>query len=241
MKTLALMAMTFTLMHSGATAAPLYTFTTPDAPLQTVPGDGLNAKIWSDAAIAPVDTLADARTYITSTDPDADATFISTEVDYPNGLGDTTGSATTLISAALGVDAASLTDGDKTAATVGGTHVLNSIIQFSGFLSVSAPGSLDLAVASDDGSEAYRWEDGVVERLGDLPGDHFSSFAKGVSADGSVVVGQGDSAFGSEAFRWEEGVMAGLRSRLRKMRLPGMRSTAPPEGCGSRAKAAQAP
>jgi probable HAF family extracellular repeat protein len=48
--------------------------------------------------------------------------------------------------------------------------------------------------------------------LGDLPGGEFSSIARAVSADGSVVVGRSDSGgeFGDEAFRWEAGVMTGL-------------------------------
>jgi probable HAF family extracellular repeat protein len=46
--------------------------------------------------------------------------------------------------------------------------------------------------------------------LGDLPGSIFGSYAYGVSADGSVVVGDSYSASGREAFRWEAGEMAGL-------------------------------
>ena len=47
--------------------------------------------------------------------------------------------------------------------------------------------------------------------LGDLAGGSFTSRAFGVSADGSVVVGQGASASGSEAFRWTQGSgMVGL-------------------------------
>ena len=42
--------------------------------------------------------------------------------------------------------------------------------------------------------------------LGDLPGGSFNSFARGVSADGLVVVGQGNSSSGSEAFRWTSDV-----------------------------------
>ena len=41
--------------------------------------------------------------------------------------------------------------------------------------------------------------------LGDLPGSSFNSIARGVSADGSVVVGYGNSASGTEAFRWTAG------------------------------------
>ena len=40
--------------------------------------------------------------------------------------------------------------------------------------------------------------------LGDLPGGSFSSFASGVSSDGSVVVGSGRSSSGGEAFIWDE-------------------------------------
>jgi len=46
--------------------------------------------------------------------------------------------------------------------------------------------------------------------LGDLYGGIFRSDAKGVSADGSVVVGWSDSVSGYQAFRWEAGVMTGL-------------------------------
>jgi len=38
--------------------------------------------------------------------------------------------------------------------------------------------------------------------LGDLPGGEFDSWAEGVSADGSVVVGHSRTASGTEAFRW---------------------------------------
>ncbi len=47
--------------------------------------------------------------------------------------------------------------------------------------------------------------------LGDLPGGNFGSYATGVSADGSVVVGASYSASGREAFRWTAaGGMVGL-------------------------------
>lgn len=39
--------------------------------------------------------------------------------------------------------------------------------------------------------------------LGDLSGGTFSSLANDVSSDGSVVVGQGNSASGNEAFIWD--------------------------------------
>ena len=50
--------------------------------------------------------------------------------------------------------------------------------------------------------------------LGDLAGGSFSSAANGVSSDGSVVVGRGESASG-EAFRWTQaGGMVNLKDFL---------------------------
>src|SRR5262245_5955624 len=47
--------------------------------------------------------------------------------------------------------------------------------------------------------------------VGDLPGGPFYSVARGVSADGSVVVGDSQSAAGYEAFRWtRSGGIVGL-------------------------------
>lgn len=53
------------------------------------------------------------------------------------------------------------------------------------------------------GSEAFRWTatEGTVG-LGDLPGGRWESSALSVSADGSTIVGRGESATGTEAVRW---------------------------------------
>lgn len=53
------------------------------------------------------------------------------------------------------------------------------------------------------GSEAFRWENGVMVGLGDLPGGSHSSWAWGVSADGSIIVGSGRTATESEAIIWD--------------------------------------
>jgi len=67
---------------------------------------------------------------------------------------------------------------------------------------------------SEAGVEAFRWEDGVMVGLGQLPcppglceGEfNISSVARAVSADGSVVVGQSSLPFFPvEAFIWREG------------------------------------
>jgi probable HAF family extracellular repeat protein len=47
--------------------------------------------------------------------------------------------------------------------------------------------------------------------LGDLPGGEVGSLARGISADGSVVIGESEGTAGSEAFRWTPaGGIAGL-------------------------------
>jgi probable HAF family extracellular repeat protein len=57
---------------------------------------------------------------------------------------------------------------------------------------------------------AYRWQDGVMTALGDLPGGSSTTESGGIAADGSVCGGMSFSANGTEAFRWENGVMIGL-------------------------------
>lgn len=53
-------------------------------------------------------------------------------------------------------------------------------------------------------TEAFRWENGVMVGLGDLPGGGFSSEALSVSADGSTIVGWGAYESGRRAFIWDE-------------------------------------
>ncbi|MCU7241850.1 MAG: PEP-CTERM sorting domain-containing protein [Microcystis aeruginosa WS75] len=82
---------------------------------------------------------------------------------------------------------------------------------------VSADGSVVVGYgnsANNSGAnrtEAFRWTQvtGMVG-LGDLAGGSFDSAAWGVSADGSVVVGYGNSANGQEAFIWNS--TQGIRS-----------------------------
>jgi probable HAF family extracellular repeat protein len=72
----------------------------------------------------------------------------------------------------------------------------------------------DGGIAGDFVTEAFRWTQATgLLALGDLAGGAFYSQARGVSDDGSVIVGFGSSDAGpsSEAFRWTEaGGMVGL-------------------------------
>jgi CSLREA domain-containing protein len=82
-------------------------------------------------------------------------------------------------------------------------------------LAVSDDGQVVVGVdgfSDGSGSEAFRWNNGVMAGLGDLPGDPSLSLARGVSADGSVIVGTGYSDVTFEAFRWGNGVMTSLGS-----------------------------
>jgi uncharacterized membrane protein len=68
-----------------------------------------------------------------------------------------------------------------------------------------AVGSSNNLAPQPVGEQAFRWTQGSgMVGLGDLPGGWSSSLARDVSADGSVVVGQGQSYSGQEAFRWTE-------------------------------------
>ena len=52
---------------------------------------------------------------------------------------------------------------------------------------------------------AYRWADGVLTDLGDLPGGIDDSGGNAITDDSLLVVGVSESANGTEGFLWEEG------------------------------------
>ncbi len=79
------------------------------------------------------------------------------------------------------------------------------------------------------GSATPASAEAVFMGLGDLPAGEFSSAARAVSADGSIVVGfsdDGDARDGEKAFRWENGVMTPLDGPPCQLR----------SGCDSRAE-----
>ena len=77
---------------------------------------------------------------------------------------------------------------------------------------VSADGLVVVGQDTSTGnSQAFRWTEPLgIERLGDLEGGNFDSFATATSADGSVVVGRAWSTAGIEAFVWD--AANGMRS-----------------------------
>lgn len=90
----------------------------------------------------------------------------------------------------------------------GGTNVsIGNALSISGAVVVGT-------AQSAQGAEAFQWtQGGGITGLGFLPGGAFArSLAKGVSGDGSIVVGRSTSALGdNEAYRWTSaGGMVGL-------------------------------
>ena len=124
-----------------ARAVPFATFTTPDAALPADPGTGLSAEVWTGVN---VNTLADAQTFVDGNAPTA--AFTATTVDYPKGAANTI-ATTANFGTLLGGDAASLS------VDITGTTILNSIMRFMGFISVTSTGSQFFELGSDDGSE----------------------------------------------------------------------------------------
>jgi probable HAF family extracellular repeat protein len=83
---------------------------------------------------------------------------------------------------------------------------------------VSADGKVVVGYSgSSNGEEAFRWENGVMIGLGDLPGRMpYRSQATAVSADGAIVAGTSGgypSANRQQAFLWSNGLLTGLGSR----------------------------
>jgi uncharacterized membrane protein len=77
---------------------------------------------------------------------------------------------------------------------------------------VSSDGSVIVGYGKYDSSqneEAVRWDNGVLEPLGFLPGGNYS-LARAVSADGRVIVGQSNSSTGWYAVRWVDGIIEPL-------------------------------
>jgi probable HAF family extracellular repeat protein len=79
--------------------------------------------------------------------------------------------------------------------TLGGTS-------FGTAVDASADGAAVVGEGSTDAAVRWTESDGIVG-LGLLPG-HNRSFAKGVSADGSVVTGASNDGLNTRAFRWTE-------------------------------------
>ena len=81
---------------------------------------------------------------------------------------------------------------------------------------VSADGSVVVGLSAsdrgDEGEEAFRWQNGQITALEALPKGTGYCCARGVSADGSVIVGESTCDSGIQAFIWQNGTMVGLGS-----------------------------
>lgn len=85
----------------------------------------------------------------------------------------------------------------------------DGMVEMDGAVAVSGDGATIVGSLSNEA--VLFGQTGDVVHLGDLVGGVFSSEANAVSADGSVVVGNGTTSAGDEAFRWtNEGGLEGL-------------------------------
>lgn len=90
---------------------------------------------------------------------------------------------------------------------------------FASARSVSADGSVIVGHVRFSGShtEAFRWQDGTYQMLGDLAGGALDSEARDTSADGSIVVGVATAAAGPRPFIWDaDREMRNLDDELRQ-------------------------
>lgn len=89
-----------------------------------------------------------------------------------------------------------------------GMQDLGGVVERYEAYSVSGSGNVAVGMSFDGHTiyEAFRWTaaTGIVN-LGGLPGGAFSRWAWAVSADGTVIIGTGNSATGHEGVRWTTG------------------------------------
>ena len=79
----------------------------------------------------------------------------------------------------------------------------------SGANGISFDGSVIVGSSTTETTFSFRWVDGTMEEIPDLPGDVSNASRRGaydVSDDGTVVVGTTPSTLGSEAYLWTQGV-----------------------------------
>jgi probable HAF family extracellular repeat protein len=152
----------------------------------------------------------------------------------PQGLGDLGGVQYSSTAFAASADGSVIVGGASASfnGTIGGQAFRweSGTMTGLGTLGASGPGSTPGSVArgvSGDGRvvvgsttspgaqavQAFRWNNGVMQGLGDLPGGSFWSEAWGTNQDGSVVVGESMSGpdNATEPFRWTQATgMVGL-------------------------------
>ena len=172
---------TLALALSQETRASLIVLSTPDAPLPATSGNGLLGDYYRPTGGFQPGTIANAGAYIVS--HTADATFVSTGVDY--AAGSTYGSGNSVgdgdsVSTYLGSDASSLAalpgspSGETTSQILANT-LDGTMYVFSGFLAVTAAEvntSQSFFLGSDDGSEL----DIQGQQVAINDGDHSFSF-----------------------------------------------------------------
>jgi PA14 domain len=170
----AVIALALAIPHKGR--ADLLVFSNPDAPLPATSGNGLLGDYYRPTGGFEPGTIANANTYIAGNS--ADATFISTGINYAAGSVYGSGNAvsdSTPVSTYLGSDAVSLTalsgsPSGETTTQVLGNPLDGTMYVFTGYLAITAAEvntPQTFFVGSDDGSALSIQGQQVVANNGD--------------------------------------------------------------------------
>jgi hypothetical protein len=195
--------------HEGSAA--LLVFSIPSAPLPATAGNGLVGSYYRPTGGFEAGSIANANAYIAG--HGADATLISTGIDYPAGSGygsGNTASDGTSVSTYLGSDATSLTalpgspSGETTAQVL--ANALNGTMYvFTGYLAVTAAEANTVQtfyLGSDDGSALSIDGQQVVAN----DGDHGFDFTSG----GNTVEFTQPGLYAIQVLYYEDGGVAGV-------------------------------
>ena len=178
----AVAALALAVPHEGR--ASLIVLSTPDAPLPAASGNGLVGNYYRPINGFEPGTIANANAYIAGNG--ADATFLSTGINYPAGSVYGSGDAlsdSTPVSTYLGSDATSLTalagsPSGETTAQVLANPLDGTMYVFTGYLAITSAQvntEQTFFLGSDDGSELSIQGQQVVAN----DGDHSFGFTSG--------------------------------------------------------------
>lgn len=138
------------------------------------PDGGSEAFRWEDGKMEGLGFLP-GGSFSTAWGISADGSVIVGESDSPEGV-------QAAFWDADGITALGVLPGDDFASMANAASADGSVI-------VGMSSSANATDSPPFGGEGFRWKDGVMEPLGDLPGGSFWSNPQAVSADGSIVVG----------------------------------------------------
>jgi hypothetical protein len=205
----AVIALALAIPHEGR--AGLIVFSIPDAPLPTTSGDGLAGSYYRPTGGYEPGLIANANTYIAGNG--ADATFVSTGIDYAAGSAYGSGNSVSdgaSVSTYLGSDATSLTalpgsPSGETTAQVLANSLDGTMYVFTGYLAITAAQANTVQtfyLGSDDGSALSIEGQQVISNDGDHP--------FGFTTSGNTVEFTQPGLYAIRVLYYEDGGLTGV-------------------------------